>query len=191
MNVVCVLGSPRSKGNSTQLANRFLARAEESGATIQRFELNKMKVKGCQGCYVCKTNKDYCVVNDDLADVLSAVRESDVLVMATPVYFMDVSAQMKAFIDRTFSFLDPDFVTNKEASRLAKGKKMVFIQTQHQGEGLIRDIFDRYSPFFKFYGFEDCRYIHACHAAPVYDIQARKDLLEAVDQAAQAVFHAS
>ena len=71
-----------------------------------------MNFKGCQGCGACKAEKEKCVVQDDLTQVLEAVRETDVLVLASPVYFADVTAQMKAFVDRTYSFLKPDFETN-------------------------------------------------------------------------------
>jgi multimeric flavodoxin WrbA len=78
----------------------------------------------------CKTKLDRCVLKDDLSEVLDAVRETDILVMATPVYYGEVSSQLKGFIDRTFSFLVPDYTTNPNPSRLQSNKKLVFIQTQ-------------------------------------------------------------
>jgi len=67
---------------------------------------------------------------DDLEKVLDAVRRADVLVMASPIYYGEVASQIKAFIDRTYSFLASDYVTNPHPSRLSPGKKMVFILTQ-------------------------------------------------------------
>lgn len=186
MNVVAIFGSPRVKGNSAQLANRFLARAEVLGAEVQRFVLNKMNFKGCQGCDVCKTKLDRCVLEDDLTKVLDAVRPADLVVIATPVYFFDVPSQLKAFIDRTYSFVDADFMTNPDASRLKKGKKLLFIQSQEAGEGMYTEVFARYSLAFQFYGFE-CTLIQACGVGQKGDIQALPAVFEEVDQAAHLI----
>ena len=107
MKIVCLLGSPREKGNSAIVANRFCATAERLGAGVQVFALNKLEYRGCQACMACKTKLDHCVLEDDLTEVLEAVRETDVLVLASPVYYGDLSSQMKGFIDRSYSYLAP------------------------------------------------------------------------------------
>lgn len=179
MKIVSLLGSPRPKGNSTILANHFCEAAAKLGATIEVFALNKLKYRGCQACMTCKTKLDKCVLKDDLSDVLEAVRAADLLVMATPVYYGDVSSQLKAFIDRTFSFLLPDYTTNSNPSRLAFGKKLVFIQTQGApDENSFNDIFPRYDSFFKWYGFKDSHLIRACGVMDKGEVEARADLLQ-------------
>jgi multimeric flavodoxin WrbA len=122
MKIVCLLGSPRTNGNSSILASRFLATAAGLGAETRAFELNRLTYRCCQGCYACKTTLDSCIVQDDLTAVLEAVRAADVVVLATPVYYGDISGQLKCFIDRTFSYLVPDYVTNPNPSRLPPGK---------------------------------------------------------------------
>ena len=119
MKVVILLGSPRPEGNSATLAKIFNEAAEELGANVQIFGLNKLTYRGCQACETCKTKLDRCVLKDDLAQVLDAIRDTDVLVLATPVYFGDIPGQMKMFIDRCFSYLVPDFLEAPESSRLA------------------------------------------------------------------------
>ena len=154
MEMVCLYGSPRKKGNSAAIADRFCETAEKQGAKIQRYVLNKLDFRGCQGCMTCKTKLDKCVLKDELAPVLDAIREADVLVMATPVYFAGVTGQLKCFLDRTFSFLNPDFHPHPAtASRLTPGKKMVFIVTQGDPEeNNFKDIYPLYDGIFKFYG---------------------------------------
>ena len=98
MKIVSLLGSPRPRGNSTFIANRFCDIARNRNAEVESFALNKMKYRGCQACMTCKTKLDRCVLKDDLTEVLDAVREADVLVLATPVYYGEVSSQLKAFI---------------------------------------------------------------------------------------------
>jgi multimeric flavodoxin WrbA len=178
MKVTCLFGSPRTNGNSAQIARRFLDEAEKHGAEVKQFVLNRLNFKGCQGCDVCKTKQDQCAVDDDLKPVLEAVRETDILVIATPVYYADVTSQLKAFIDRTYSFVDADYMTNPDASRLKKGKKLVFIQTQEAGEGSFSDVFKKYNLFFKFYGFEDSRFIHAYSIGQSGNMDERHEIFE-------------
>jgi multimeric flavodoxin WrbA len=185
MKVTCLFGSPRTNGNSAQIAKRFLDEAESLGAEVTQFTLNKLNFKGCQGCDVCKTKQDHCVVDDDLKPVLESVRETDVLVIATPVYFTDITSQLKAFIDRTYSFVEADYMTNPNASRLKKGKKLVFIQTQDAGQESFGDIFTRYSLFFQFYGFEECKFIQAGGVGQSSDMKDQQDIFEKATETAK------
>ncbi len=153
MKIVCVLGSPHQKGNSATLAKRFTDTAEGLGAEIETFALNQLTYRGCQGCYACKAKSESCVLKDDLTPVLDAVHDADVLVMASGVYYGDVTSQLKAFIDRTFSYLVPDFMTNPVPCRLPPGKKLVCVQTQgDEKEEVHDDVFPKYRIFFGYYG---------------------------------------
>ncbi len=149
MKIVAVLGSPRAKSNSTTLARKILQKAGEQGAETQEFVLNKLTFKGCQGCETCKTKLDRCVLEDDLTQVLEAVKEADAVVMASPNYFGEVSGQFKAFFDRTYSYLNPDF-----SSRVRPGKSSVFVYAQGQTDlNMYEDVFPRYERWLKYYGF--------------------------------------
>ena len=148
MKIVCLLGSPRPKGNSGAIAARFSETAEDLGAEVTTFALNKLKYRGCQACMTCKTKLEKCVLKDDLAEVLDAIRDAEVLVLATPIYYADISSQLKAFIDRTYSYLVPDYATNPSPCRLSPGKKLVFIEAQgHPDESLFADVFPRYDSY--------------------------------------------
>jgi multimeric flavodoxin WrbA len=184
-NIVCLFGSPRTKGNSAFLAGRFCETAQALGASVKAFSLNKLSYKGCQACMACKTKLDRCALKDDLADVLEAVKGTDILVIASPTYYGDVSSQVKAFIDRTYSFLVPDYITNPNPSRLNPGKRLVFIQTQAQpDEKQFADVFSRYDYFFKWYGFRNNLLIRACGVRDSGEAEARKDLMELAEEAA-------
>ncbi|MCL2103395.1 MAG: flavodoxin family protein [Syntrophorhabdaceae bacterium] len=166
MQIVTILGSPRATGNSSAIARRFMDAAAAQGAKTCAFELNQLTCRGCQGCYSCKKDSDQCVVADDLANALSAVNQADIVVLASPIYFGDITAQLKLFIDRCFSYLKPDYVTNPQPSRLSQ-KKLVFVLTQgHPDDKLFNDVFPRYSGFLKWMGFSDCHLIRACGIGP-------------------------
>ncbi len=189
MKVACLMASPRKKGNSVHIAKRICEKAASKGAEIKYFYLNEMKYVGCQACMACKTGSEKCVINDDLEEVLDAVAEADVLVLASPVYFGDVNAQMKGFIDRAFSFLVPDFYFADNKSRLKPGKKLIFVLTQgHEDMNSFADIFPRYEFFFSWYGYTKQVAIRGAGLLDEEDVAAKKDIIKEADKVAEDFF---
>ncbi len=171
--IVAVLGSPRPQGNSAGLARRFLAAAREQGAEVQEFSLNHLNFRGCQGCRTCKNKTEHCVLEDELTEVLAAVKQADILVLASPVYFGDLSGQLKCFFDRTYSYLNADF-----SSRLAPGKKAVLVLVQANPEAAsFDDIFPRYERWLKLYGFDPVYLLRAVGARDLGDIERQPEVL--------------
>jgi len=142
MKISCLLGSPRPNSNSAAIANAFLQTAESLGAKVEKIELNKLAYRGCQGCMACKTTSDKCVLQDDLTAVLEALKQTDIVVMAMPVYCSDVPGQVKCFIDRTFSYLKPGYMSEGNPSRVPAGKKTRF---HHNSGSAGRESFCRNS----------------------------------------------
>lgn len=187
MKIVTLLGSPRSGKNSASIANRFAETAAGLGAEIRTFELNRLRYRGCQGCYACKKTVDYCVLNDDLTEVLNEVREADLVVLASPVYYGDITAQLKGFIDRCYSYMTPDYLTSSQPSRLSP-KKLVFVLTQgHPDETLFADIYPRYEGFLKWMGFSETHLIRACGIGPGSIDQVPQQTLRQAEQTARAL----
>jgi len=111
--ILILLGSPRKKGNSTALAGQIAKGAESAGAEVETVYLNGMEIKPCQGCYACKKeNAKGCVVDDDMQSLYPKVVASDALVIATPVYWFNMTAQTKIFMDRLFGLFDASFTVN-------------------------------------------------------------------------------
>jgi multimeric flavodoxin WrbA len=188
MKVVSVIGSPRENGNSATIANRFCQTAEKLGAEVKIYVLNRLQYQGCQGCMVCKTKLERCVLEDDLTEVLDAIREAAVLVLSSPVYYWDVSGQLKTFIDRTFSYLVPDFITNAVKSRLEPGKKLVFILTQNNPDPKsFPDIFPKFDYFFKAYGFSENHLIRAFGVNEPREVEKQQEVMRLAEETAQKV----
>ncbi len=99
-NVLIVSSSPRRAGNSDLLCDQFLQGAQEAGHHAEKLFLRDFKVNYCVGCGHCVENKGVCTQKDDMADMAQKLRKADVIVLATPVYFYTLSAQLKTFIDR-------------------------------------------------------------------------------------------
>lgn len=180
MKIVSLLGSPRKTSNSSALAGIVTDVLAKSDDTLISHNLNKLSFSGCQGCGACKTSSEECILKDELTPVLRDVQESDVLIIATPVYWGDVTAQMKAFIDRSYSFLTPNFMTSALKHRLPPGKKMIFIQTQGgPDENQFADIFTRYNGFWEsLQFFSETHLIRGCGLNESVDVHDRKDLTE-------------
>ncbi len=182
MKIVCLMGSPRALGVTSTLTKRFVDKAESMGADVKTYALNNLKYRGCQACYVCKTQLDRCVLKDDLTEVLEETAKADVLVMASPIYFGQVSGQLKSFIDRTFSYLVPDFTRSKNPSRLQPDKSLVFILSQgYDDEEKFSNVYPEYAGFFKWFGFDNSYLIRACGTGDPSDSPEFQEMLEKTD----------
>lgn len=98
--VLIISASPRKNGNSGTLCNEFAKGATEVGHKVEKINLGDKKIGYCKACYAC-TKLGKCIQQDDVAEILDKMMECDVLVLASPVYFYSMNAQLKALIDRT------------------------------------------------------------------------------------------
>ena len=99
--VLILSGSPRKDGNSDILCDQFAKGAKEAGNRVEVVRVADRKIAPCRACYYCCSHNGECVIKDDMADVLQKMIDADVLVLASPVYFYSIDAQLKAVIDRT------------------------------------------------------------------------------------------
>ena len=100
-NVLILSGSPRKDGNSDLLCDEFARGARESGHHVEKIRVAAKRVAPCSACYYCRDHGEACVHRDDMAEILQKTIDADVLVLASPVYFYAIDAQLKAVIDRT------------------------------------------------------------------------------------------
>ena len=99
MRVLGILGSPRRGGNAERLLDKALEGALVCGASIDKVSLNELTVRPCQECGGCDdTGK--CVIADDMGAIYCKVDEADVVILASPIFFGELTAQTKAMIDR-------------------------------------------------------------------------------------------
>ena len=99
--VLILSGSPRKGGNSDILCDQFAQGAQEAGNEVEKIRVAAKKVAPCSACYYCRDHGGECAHKDDMAEILQKMIDADVLVLASPVYFYSIDAQLKAVIDRT------------------------------------------------------------------------------------------
>ena len=104
--VVILAGSPHVNGTTAALVEHLLYGAQAVGHKVDRFNVATLKIGGCKACMACRKpgGPGVCVQKDDMAKVGAAVAAADVVVFATPLYYSDMTSQLKATIDRFFSF---------------------------------------------------------------------------------------
>ncbi len=103
MRITVLQGSPNVKGSTGLLVDAFAKGAEESGHAVRRLDVAKMDVRPCIGCVACRYEGP-CVQKDDSRIVKDSLLSSDMVVFATPLYYYNMTSQLKTVIDRFCSF---------------------------------------------------------------------------------------
>jgi len=107
--IVILNGSPRKNGNTSALAAEFARGAKEAGHTVTEFFLDSMDIHGCKGCFGGHSSRECpCVQKDDMMQIYPAVKECDVAVLATPLYYWNMSGQLRTAVDRLFALEEGD-----------------------------------------------------------------------------------
>ena len=106
--VLVISTSLRAKSNSDILAERLIAGAEDAGHDVEQISLKGKDLRFCIGCLACqKTQK--CVLKDDAVLIAEKVKNADTLVFATPIYYYEMSGQMKTLLDRLNPLYPSDY----------------------------------------------------------------------------------
>lgn len=173
-----LLGSPRAGGNSDGIAEYFGKELRTAGAFVEIVALRELHFSGCRNLFHCKTLSERCGLADAFSPVLEAVREADILVLASPVYFTGLTSDLHAAIERFFSFLRPDYPNLDDKSRLPPGKKLLLIQTQGEGAEYYGDLLARYEKSFRMLGFDGFFSLRAAGVRELTDLDTHKPRLE-------------
>ena len=107
-NVLVITTSLRARSNSDILAERMIAGARDAGHEVEQISLKGKEIRFCIGCLSCqKTQK--CVLKDDAVWIAEKVKNADTLVFVTPIYYYEMSGQMKTLLDRMNSLYPSDY----------------------------------------------------------------------------------
>jgi len=135
--VLGILGSPCVSGNTAALLDAVLEGAREGGATVERFDLVRMKINACQECGGCGTGSPCVQARDDMLLIYDKIRSVDSIVLASPIFFMGVTAQTKAMIDRCQCFWVERFVLKKRVYEGKRRPKGLFVSCAGGQKGLV------------------------------------------------------
>lgn len=114
MKVLAINGSPRKNGNTAALLKQAMDGAKSQGAETCQIDLYYLNYKGCISCFYCK-RKDkphgICAVRDDLTPILAELKETDILLLGSPIYYDNITSGMAAFLER---FLFSNYIYSEE-----------------------------------------------------------------------------
>lgn len=103
MKITILNGSPRVNGNTEIMVDEFIRGAKDSGHEVDKINLAGKSIAGCLGCQYCFAHGGKCVQNDDMAAVLESLDQTDLVVFASPIYWFDITGQLKCAIDRMYA----------------------------------------------------------------------------------------
>lgn len=121
MNILILQASPRAKGNTAWMAEEYKKAAEAAGHTVTLVNVSKKKIAGCLACEYCHNKGNgACIQNDDMQELYPLMAEAEVLVLAAPIYYFTLNAQIQAPIQRMYCVNKP-----------AKVKKMALLVSSY------------------------------------------------------------
>ena len=173
MKILGIDGSPRENGNTETLVKAILQGAEANGAETRHYKVAGMNISPCLGCMDCRES-GICIHEDDMTPLYDEIQSSDAMVIGSPVYMWQVSAQTKTFLDRLVLFVKPDFST-----RLNGPKGLVLAFTQGNPDvHAFKTYFDYLENLFSFLHYDVKGTIVAAGTKQENDILQKADVLE-------------
>ena len=103
MNILVLSGSPRRSGNTEIMANAFAEAAREKGHEVHVVYASKKRPNPCLACGYCREHDGECIQQDDMQSIYPLLDEADLVVFASPVYYFNLSAQIKIMLDRFYA----------------------------------------------------------------------------------------
>ncbi len=132
MKVLGILGSPRPNGNTATLLRQVLEGATTQGATTTTISANKVTVRPCQGCYICKQTGQ-CVLQDDMQELYGKINQADAVIFASPNYMGGIAGNLKPIIDRLNAYIAVN-ETGELRTTIKTPKKVILLITQNSPE---------------------------------------------------------
>ncbi len=167
--VLIISTSLRNNANSEILAKETERGAKDAGHNVEFITLKDKEIKFCKGCLACQ-NLGKCIINDDANAITLKMKEADVIIWATPVYYYEMSGQMKTLIDRANSL----FATGKNFSEV-----YVITTSAEDSKGIAQTVINGVNGWIAcFNGVELKGYLEAGGREGPNDVQNRQELLE-------------
>ncbi len=142
MNIIGIIASPRSEGNTAWIVNKILEGAKEQGAGTQVWYISDLDIKPCRGCWGCHKGDQGCVIKDDMQKLNEAIDRAGVIVFGSPIYMMQMTAQAKIFVDRMFARFSPRYSPYFKEENAAQKKLILTFNQGNPDPGLFQPYID-------------------------------------------------
>lgn len=171
MKAVCIIGSPRKRGNTSFLMDMVIEGMSEYQIAATQYYLGDLNIGFCSGCKQCHLTGN-CVQNDDVNDIIKSIDESDIVVIGSPSYWGDITGQLKVFFDRCTPYSD----TNPNREFIPKDKIGVSIAVRTgNSERENIHIIDTIEHYFGHMQIEPFAKLSICGVTDVNDLIHKED----------------
>ncbi|HBH3653480.1 TPA: flavodoxin family protein [Clostridioides difficile] len=126
VKVLAFMGSPRKKGNVDTILDEIIKGVNDNNVEVKKYYLNDMNIKGCQGCLYCRKVPN-CAFKDDMIEIYKDIKSAEYIIIGSPVYICQVSAQTKLLLDRLYPLTEIN--KSKHTPRFGQ-KKLIMVYTQ-------------------------------------------------------------
>ncbi|HBG5844523.1 TPA: flavodoxin family protein [Clostridioides difficile] len=126
VKVLAFMGSPRKKGNVDTILDEIIKGVNDNNVEVKKYYLNDMNIKGCQGCLYCR-KVPTCAFKDDMIDIYKDIKSAEYIIIGSPVYICQVSAQTKLLLDILYPLTEIN--KSKHTPRFGQ-KKLIMVYTQ-------------------------------------------------------------
>lgn len=155
MRILILNGSPRPNGNTKKMISAFKEGADLAGHNVDVVDVCRKNISGCLACEYCHTKSHgECVQKDDMAEIYGLLKEAEMLIIASPIYYHGISGQLKCVLDRFYSVAYP--------ARLPRLKKAAMFLSSGDPDMYDGSIFSFKGDFTGFLGLEDMGVYTAC-----------------------------
>ena len=155
MKIIGFIASPRKEGNTARVVGAILEGAKEKGAETRSWYSGDLDIRPCQGCLCCHDSEGDrgCIIDDDMQELYRAIDDADAIILGSPVYMGQMSAQAKIFTDRLFAQISPRF--SPYYKEKTARKKLVLVFTQGNPDpGMFQVYFDYTKKMFQLLEFD-------------------------------------
>lgn len=127
MKIIGYVASPHKNGNTAFVVEQIMENAKKKNAQTEIYYSSNFDVSPCQGCLWC-VDKDKCIIDDNMQEIYASLKNTDVLIIGTPIYMGQMTGQAKVFIDRLYPQVVPRFSPYYNTKNA--GKKLILVFTQ-------------------------------------------------------------
>ena len=171
MKVLVLKGSPHPAGTTACLSDAFCAGAREAGHQVQCFDTAQLTIQPCTGCDYCRKNDGACIFEDDMLQINPHLLDADVVVLATPLYYFGMTAQLKSVIDRFYAI---------NAALRARPKQLLLLAAgSEEGTWAMEGLKAHIKALCRYLGWEEGGQVLALEAGTAEDVKGSQHAVRA------------
>jgi len=183
MKAICIIGSPRSSGSSAFIIDKIIEGMKKNNIETSRYCLGDMKINFCLGCKKCYED-GRCIQDDDMNIIMNDLFKADIVIIASPSYWGDVTGQLKVFFDRSTPFGD----TNEKRISIPKGKKGISIAIRAgQSDRENRHIIESIEHYFGHLGIQPFGSLSIKGVDTINDLMVKEDDINAAYEMGKSI----